>query len=114
MKEQLASFDNAGINYSETLQPASTKKRALSVSAAIRLTKSLLQEHTFCIEGEVSELNNKSGYKAVYFTIKDEDASLPCLMWKNRFQSSGVALKVGAKVQVTGKFTIFAPKGRMN
>ena len=41
MKEQLASFDNAGINYSETLQPASTKKRALSVSAAIRLTKSL-------------------------------------------------------------------------
>ena len=27
MKEQLASFDNAGINYSETLQPASTKKR---------------------------------------------------------------------------------------
>lgn len=95
-------------------EPVSSKKRALSVSAAIRLTKSLLQEHTFCIEGEVSELNNKPGYKAVYFTIKDEDASLPCLMWKNRFQASGVVLKVGAKVQVTGKFTIFAPKGRMN
>ena len=99
---------------SETVQPASHKKRALSVSAAIRLTKSLLQEHTFCIEGEVSELNNKPGYKAVYFTIKDENASLPCLMWKNRFQASGVVLKIGAKVQVTGKFTIFAPKGRMN
>ena len=95
-------------------EPVSSKKRALSVSAAIRLTKSLLQEHTFCIEGEVSELNNKPGYKAVYFTIKDEDASLPCLMWKNRFQASGVVLKVGAKVQVTGKFTIYAPKGRMN
>lgn len=95
-------------------EPVSSKKRALSVSAAIRLTKSLLQEHTFCIEGEVSELNNKPGYKAVYFTIKDEDASLPCLMWKNRFQASGVVLKVGAKAQVTGKFTIFAPKGRMN
>ncbi len=94
--------------------PASQKKRALSVSAAIRLTKSLLQEHTFCIEGEVSELNNKSGYKAVYFTIKDEDASLPCLMWKNRFQASGVDIRIGSKVQVTGKFTIFAPKGRMN
>lgn len=94
--------------------PASQKKRALSVSAAIRLTKSLLQEHTFCIEGEVSELNNKSGYKAVYFTIKDEDASLPCLMWKNRFQASGIDLRIGSKVQVTGKFTIFAPKGRMN
>ena len=62
----------------------------------------------------MSELNNKPGYKAVYFTIKDEDASLPCLMWKNRFQASGVDLRIGVKVQVTGKFTIFAPKGRMN
>ena len=100
--------------FSQPSSPASSKKRALSVSAAVRLTKSLLAEHTFCIEGEVSELNNKPGYKAVYFTIKDEDASLPCLMWKNRFQASGVHLRIGAKVQVTGKFTIFAPKGRMN
>lgn len=92
----------------------SNKKKALSVSAAIRLTKQLLQERTFCIEGEVSELNNKPGYKAVYFTIKDEDASLPCLMWKNRFEASGVSLRIGMKVQITGKFTIFAPKGRMN
>lgn len=90
------------------------KKKSLSVSGAVRLAKSILQEHTFHIEGEVSELSDKPGYKAVYFTIKDEDASLPCLMWKSRYQSSGVVLRIGAKVEVTGKFTIFAPKGRMN
>ncbi len=99
-----------GTNY----QSAPDKKRALSVSAAIRITKNMLAEHSFCIEGEVSELSNKPGYKAVYFTIKDEDASLSCLMWKNRYQASGVELSIGSKVQVTGKFSIYAPKGRMN
>lgn len=98
----------------DSSQPDSTKKKVLSVSAAVRLTNSILHEHTFIIEGEVSELNNKPGYKAVYFTIKDEDASLPCMMWKNRFQASGIDLHLGVKVQVTGCFNVYAPTGRMS
>lgn len=90
------------------------EKEALSVSAAITIAKSLLQQHAFRITGEVSELSDKLGYKAVYFTIKDNDATLSCLMWKNRYAQAGVPLRIGAKVVVTGKFTIFAPKGRMN
>lgn len=90
------------------------QKEALSVSAAITIAKSLLQQHAFRISGEVSELSDKPGYKAVYFTIKDSDATLSCLMWKNRYAAAGVPLRIGAKVVVTGKFTIFAPKGRMN
>ncbi len=90
------------------------QKEALSVSAAITIAKSLLQQHAFRITGEVSELSDKPGYKAVYFTIKDNDATLSCLMWKNRYVAAGVPLRIGAKVIVTGKFTIFAPKGRMN
>lgn len=80
----------------------------------MHIAKDLLQEHTFHITGEVSELSNKPGYKAVYFTLKDEGATMPCLMWKNRYQVSGVALEIGARVEVTGKFTIYAPQGRMN
>lgn len=98
----------------DSSQPDSTKKKVLSVSAAVRLINSILHEHTFIIEGEVSELNNKPGYKAVYFTIKDEDASLPCMMWKNRFQASGIDLHLGVKVQVTGSFNVYAPTGRMS
>lgn len=90
------------------------EKEALSVSAAITIAKSLLQQHAFRITGEVSELSDKPGYKAVYFTIKDNDATLSCLMWKNRYAQAGVPFRIGAKVVVTGKFTIFAPKGRMN
>lgn len=95
-------------------KPRAVKREALSVTDAVNRAKSILVQHSFRILGEVSELNNKPGYKAVYFTIKDEGAALPCLMWKSRFQASGVELHIGAKVEITGKFTIFAAKGRMN
>lgn len=87
---------------------------ALSVSAAVGLAKAALEDVTVRVIGEVSELSNKAGYKAVYFTIKDAKASLPCMMWNNRYQASGVELRVGALVELTGRFTLYAAKGRMN
>ena len=75
---------------------------ALSVSAAMGLAKNALEEVVVRLVGEVSEVNDKPGYKAVYFTVKDEKASLPCMMWMNRYQASGVALSVGALVELTG------------
>ena len=86
----------------------------LMVSEALGVAKGRLESLTLCILGEVSEVNSKSGYKAVYFTIKDQGASLPCMMWNNRYAHSGMQLQVGMKVLVTGRFTLYAPKGRMN
>lgn len=87
---------------------------ALSVSAAMGLAKNALEEVVVRLVGEVSEVNDKPGYKAVYFTVKDEKASLPCMMWVNRYQASGVSLYVGAMVELTGRFSLYAAKGRMN
>ena len=86
----------------------------LSVSAAMALAKRSLEALTVRLVGEVSEVSNKPGYKAVYFTVKDEGASLPCMMWLNRYRSSGVELRVGMLVELAGRFTLYAPKGRMN
>lgn len=86
----------------------------LSVSAAMALAKNALESWTVRLVGEVSEVSNKPGYKAVYFTIKDQRASLPCMMWINRYQASGIELSVGQLVELTGRFTLYAPKGRMN
>ena len=91
-----------------------TTRDALSVSAAIRLVKEELDALPLCIEGEVSQVSNKPGYKAVYFTIKDKSAALPCMMWVNRYAQANVELKVGALVRVTGKLSIYAAKGTMN
>ena len=87
---------------------------ALSVSAAMGLAKNALEEVVVRLVGEVSEVNDKPGYKAVYFTVKDQRAALQSMMWMNRYQASGVALSVGALVELTGRFSLYAAKGRMN
>ena len=85
----------------------------LSVSAALALAKGSLEGISVRIVGEVSEVS-KPGYKAMYFTVKDTASSLPCLMWANRYRSAGVTLAVGMLVEITGHFTLYALKGRMN
>lgn len=86
----------------------------MSVSAAMQLAKGALEGVTVRLVGEISELSNKPGYKAVYFTVKDKSASLPCMMWNNRFRAAGVQVAVGQLVELTGRFTLYAAKGRMN
>ena len=96
---------------------ASSSKREsdiLSVTEVTNIANSILKNHTFRVMGEVSELSDKPGYKAVYFTVKDEGAVMTCLMWKNRYQTSGVKLFIGAKVELTGKFNIFARSGKLD
>ncbi|MBQ9069045.1 MAG: exodeoxyribonuclease VII large subunit, partial [Eggerthellaceae bacterium] len=88
--------------------------KPLSVTEAMNVAKGALESCTLTLVGEVSEVSNKPGYKAVYFTVKDEGASLPAMMWMNRFHASGVDLRVGMLVKLTGRFTLYAPKGRMN
>jgi len=92
----------------------SNASEALSVSAAMALAKGALEAVVVRIVGEVSEVSVKPGYKAAYFTVKDQKASLPCLMWNNRYRSCDVELAVGQLVEVTGRFSLYAAKGRMN
>lgn len=96
-------------------QPRSESREApLSVSQAVNLAKGALEGVVVRLVGEVSELSNKPGYKAVYFTVKDEAAALPCMMWNNRFRAAGVEVRVGSLVEIAGRFTLYAAKGRMN
>lgn len=88
--------------------------QALSVSAAMACAKGALEKVSVRLVGEVSELSIKSGYKAVYFTVKDEHAALPCMMWNNRYRAAGVSLAIGQMVELSGRFTLYAAKGRMN
>lgn len=90
------------------------QSNALSVSAALSIAKKQLEDITVKVVGEVSEVSINARYKAVYFTIKDEHASMPCMMWNNRYSACGIQLKVGALVEMTGRFTLYAAKGRMN
>jgi exodeoxyribonuclease VII large subunit len=86
----------------------------LSVSQALALAKGSLERLSATVVGEVSEFSDKPGYKAVYFTLSDAGAALPCLMWRNVQQRAGVELRQGMLVEVSGSFTVYAAKGRMN
>ncbi|MDO5044606.1 MAG: exodeoxyribonuclease VII large subunit [Coriobacteriia bacterium] len=85
----------------------------LSVSQALYLAKSNLEKIRVTIIGEVSEFNDKPGYKAAYFTLADKQSSLSCLMWRDKYLASGVELKVGVQYELEGFFTAYPAKGRM-
>lgn len=87
--------------------------RALSVTEAMTLAKRTLEAIPLRVIGEVSEFTDRSAYKAVYFTLADGSSVMSCLMWRDAFAASGVPLREGMLVEVTGALTIYAPKGRM-
>lgn len=88
-------------------------ERALSVTEAMTLAKQALESVRLRVVGEVSEFNDRPGYKAAYFTIADGDASMSCLMWRDAYAASGVDLRCGMLVELTGSFSAYVPKGRM-
>lgn len=73
----------------------------LSVSDAMALAKHSLESVVVTMIGEVSEVSVRPGYKAAYFTVKDESASLPCMMWNNRYKAIGFDLVVGQLVRLS-------------
>ncbi|PKQ15238.1 MAG: exodeoxyribonuclease VII large subunit [Actinobacteria bacterium HGW-Actinobacteria-7] len=65
------------------------------------------------VVGEVSEFNDKPGYKAAYFTVCDAGAAMPCLMWRDVYDAGGISLRCGMLVELSGQFSAYVPKGRM-
>ncbi len=90
------------------------KSKVFSVSESISIANELLQEIKLSVLGEVSELTDSRGYRAVYFSLKDERSVLPCLMWRNIYDYQDIELKEGMLVELSGKFSLYAPKGRFN
>jgi exodeoxyribonuclease VII large subunit len=68
----------------------------------------------FWIEGEVASLKRApSGH--IYFTLKDEreDAVIDCVMYRFDAQRARRILTEGARLQLKGRATVWAPRGRL-
>jgi exodeoxyribonuclease VII large subunit len=87
--------------------------RALTVTEAMMMAKRALEGLSLRVVGEVSESTDRPGYKAVYFTLGDGSAVMPCLVWRDAYEASGCPLRAGSLVEVTGSMTVYPPKGRM-
>jgi exodeoxyribonuclease VII large subunit len=62
------------------------------------------------VQGEVSNMTRaKSGHW--YFTLKDSEASLKCVMWRSDTQRQPIVPQAGDAIQVRGSLGIYAPRG---
>jgi exodeoxyribonuclease VII large subunit len=86
---------------------------ALTVSELLSLARRALEPLAVTVVGEVTELTDRPGYKAVYFTLADDDAVLPCLIWRDAYERCDCTIRCGMLVQAQGGMTVYAPKGRM-
>lgn len=86
---------------------------ALTVSEALARAKGALEGMTLVVEGEVSQFKDSPAYKAVYFPLADRGGVMDCMMWRNRYAASGVQLRPGLRVRLTGRFSVYPAKGRM-
>ncbi len=84
----------------------------LTVSQLNTQIKSLL-ESTFIsmyVEGEISNLTvHSSGH--IYFSIKDKDSNISCVMFKGNTYSLKFKLEVGLKVVINGAISVYTPRG---
>ena len=88
---------------------------SLSVSQLNAKMKRLIegQQQVLKVFGEISNLSKpRSGH--LYFTLKDQDAEIPCVMFRMHAQSCQAhdVLFHGAAVQLEGQVTLYAPRGQ--
>lgn len=89
------------------------KPAVLSVSELTGEIKSLLEGHFLDIkvEGEISNASrSRSGH--IYFTLKDEDAQLSCVIWRSTAQRLGTELVDGQQIVASGDIQVYPPHGR--
>ncbi len=84
----------------------------ITVTTLNNQIKSLLESHflTILVEGEVSRVTyHGSGH--LYFTLKDKNSSISCVMFKGNNQRLKFRLEEGMKVIVGGGISLYTPRG---
>lgn len=84
-----------------------------SVSDITQQIKQLLESsfRDVLVEGEISNVNqSRNGH--YYFTVKDDNAQLPCVIWRSTAERQGVKLSDGQQVILGGDIQVYAPHGR--
>ncbi len=94
-------------------QPTSNNQEIISVSEVNSLAKGILERDlsNIWIQGEISSFTaHSSGHW--YFTIKDKNSSLSCVMFKFENQNILFEPKVGDELILNGNIGIYAPTGK--
>ena len=94
-------------------ESAGIENKRLTVSELTRKIKTLLEQSisTVTIEGEVSNyIHHASGHR--YFTLKDENSQIRCVMFKWKAEHIGFTPEDGMKVEALGNVSVFERSGQ--
>ena len=95
----------------KTNEPA----RPLNVSEAAQLVgEQVLALGKLSIQGEVSGYRGANNSGHLYFSIKDAQCVLPCVIWKSKASSVKIPLAEGLQVVVEGRFNYYAEGGKLS
>lgn len=97
---------------SEATPAAISGEEILSVSALNRLARQALEQRfpLLWVSGEISNLRRPaSGH--VYFALKDENAQVDCIMFRNRSQLVPFRLQDGLRVEARALVTLYEARG---
>jgi len=86
--------------------------QVLNVSSLNEQIKHLLEESfsRVIVEGELSRITfHNSGH--IYFTLKDKDSAISCVMFRGNATKLKFRLEEGMKVIVDGAVTLYKPRG---
>jgi exodeoxyribonuclease VII large subunit len=95
------------------LFPPEQIRKVLSVADLTRQIKRLLEKQlgAIWVTGEVTNLRlQSSGH--IYFTLKDADAQLSCVLFRGEPQVDRSLLQDGRKVTLQGDVTVYEPRGQ--
>ncbi len=116
LTQQVIRDDQQEKNDEEILDPnvfEDISKKVVSVGEFLDRTNAVLSEMPGAVQGEVSSVDIRDRY--IFFTIKDseDNASMSCFMWRNRYDLCGVELREGLEVVVRGILEVYKPSGRL-
>src|SRR5437867_3790053 len=95
------------------LFPAETTRRVLTVSELTTQVKRLLEKSIglVWVTGEVTNLRvQSSGH--IYFTLKDANAQLNCVLFRGESVQNRDLLQDGQKLILQGDLTVYEPRGQ--
>jgi exodeoxyribonuclease VII large subunit len=94
------------------IQHMPNARTPLTVSDLTRKIKQILESGfpAIAVQGEISNFkHHSSGH--LYFTLKDEGAQLPCVMWRSRASVLSFIPEDGMKVIAGGRITVYEVRG---
>ena len=84
----------------------------LNVTQLNNQIKSIIEHHFEIVEveGEISQVTyHHTGH--IYFSIKDENSIINCVMWRSNVKSLKFRLETGIKVILYGGLNVYTPRG---